>query len=130
MTFEEIGDHELIICDTNKKSSNGLTKRYLYNKLVISHLYEFGKQFWRKYSSNRKLLIIASNDGHEGTLEILLYYMIWKKKILKYLDSTLFDFLNCLFNDNLLKDTSIFLLSDHGTAMRSPYYINNFFQYE
>lgn len=45
MTFEEIGDHELIICDTNKKSSNGLTKRYLYNKLVISHLYEFGKQF-------------------------------------------------------------------------------------
>ena len=119
MTFEEIGDHELIICDPNKKSSNGLTKRCLYNKLVISHLYEFGKQFQRKYSLNRKLLIIASNDGHEGTLEIL-----------KYLDSTLFDFLNGLFNDNLLKDTSIFLLSDHGTAMPSPYYINNFFQYE
>lgn len=62
---------------------------------------------------------MASNDGHEGTLEIL-----------KYLDDTVYNFLNGLFNDNLLIDTTIFLLSDHGTAMPSPYYITNFFQYE
>lgn len=119
MTYDEVGDHELILCDPNRKHANALVKRCLYNKLTTAHLYEYGNQFWRKYNLNRKLLILASNDGHEGTLEIL-----------KYLDDTVYNFLNGLFNDNLLIDTTIFLLSDHGTAMPSPYYITNFFQYE
>ena len=119
MTFEEVGDHELIICDPNRKHTNALVKRCLYNKLAISYLYEYGNQFWRKYSNNRKFLSIASNDGHEGTLEIL-----------KYLDDSLYHFLYDLFNDNLLKDTTIFLLSDHGTAMPSPYYMTSFFKSE
>jgi hypothetical protein len=119
MTYEELGDHELIICDPNKKHPNSPVKRCLYNKLATSYLYEYGNQFWRKYIDNRKFLIIASNDGHEGTLEIL-----------KYLDNILFSFLNNLFNDNLLKETTIFLLSDHGTAMPSPYYSTTFFSYE
>jgi hypothetical protein len=38
--------------------------------------------------------------------------------------------LNNLFNDNLLKDTSIFLLSDHGVSLPSIYYLNDFFKYE
>ena len=119
MSFNEIGDHEFIICDPNKKSINSLVKRCLYNKLATAHLYEYGKQFWKKYSMNRKFLVIASNDGHEGTLEIL-----------KYLDNTLFNFLNDLYDNNLLKDTTILLLSDHGTAMPSPYYLSLFFQQE
>ena len=119
MTYEEVGDHELILCDPNRKHANALVKRCLYNKLTTAHLYEYGNQFWRKYNINRKLLIIASNDGHEGTLEIL-----------KYLDDTIYNFLNDLFNDNLFKDSTIFLLSDHGTAMPSPYYMTHFFQYE
>ena len=109
----------LLICDPNKKHPNSPVKRCLYNKLATSYLYEYGNQFWRKYIDNRKFLIIASNDGHEGTLEIL-----------KYLDNILFSFLNNLFNDNLLKETTIFLLSDHGTAMPSPYYSTTFFSYE
>ena len=119
MNYEEIGDHELILCDPNRKHANALVKKCLYNKLTTAHLYEYGNQFWRKYKNNRKFLIIASNDGHEGTLEIL-----------KYLDNTIFHFLNNLFNDNLFKDTTIFLLSDHGTAMPSPYYMTYFFQKE
>ena len=119
MTFEEVGDHELIICDPNRKHANALVKRCLYNKLTTSYLYEYGNQFWRKYYNNRKFLSIVSNDGHEGTLEIL-----------KYLDDSLHNFLYELFNDNLLKDTSIFLLSDHGTAMPSPYYMTSFFKSE
>lgn len=119
MKYEEIGDHELILCDPNRKHANLLVKKCLYNKLTISYLYEYGNQFWRKYKNNHRFLIIASNDGHEGTLEVL-----------KYLDNILFTFLNGLFNDNLLKDTTIFLLSDHGTAMPSPYYMTNFFQRE
>ena len=119
MTYEELGDHELIICDPNRKHTNSLVKRCLYNKLTTSYLYEYGNQFWRKYIDNRKLLIIASNDGHEGTLEIL-----------KYLDNLLFSFLNNLYNDNLLKETTVFLLSDHGTSMPSPYYTTFFYYSE
>ena len=119
MKYEEIGDHELILCDPNRKYANLLVKRCLYNKLTTSYLYEYGNQFWRKYKNNRRFLILASNDGHEGTLEVL-----------KYLDNTLFNFLNDLFKDNLLKDTTTFLLSDHGTGMPSPYYMNNFYQKE
>jgi len=119
MKFEEIGDHELILCDPNRKNANLLVKRCLYNKLTTAHLYEYGNQFWRKYNNNRRFLLIASHDGHEGTLEVL-----------KYLDNTLFNFLSGLFNDNLMKDTTIFLLSDHGTAMPSPYYMNHFYYKE
>ena len=119
MKFEEVGDHELILCDPNGKNANLLVKKCLYNKLTASYLYEYGNQFWRKYEDNSRFLIIASNDGHEGTLETL-----------KYLDNTLFNFLNDLFNDNLLKDTTVFLLSDHGTAMPSPYYLTHFYSVE
>ena len=57
-----------------------------------------------------------SNDGHEGTLEVL-----------KYSDNTIFNFLNNLFNENLLKDSSIFLVSDHGVGMPSIYYPYDFY---
>ena len=119
MKYEEIADHELILCDPNRKNANLLVKKCLYNKLTKSYLYEYGNQFWRKYKNIHRSLIIASNDGHEGTIEVL-----------KYLDDTLFTFLNDLINDNLLEHTTIFLLSDHGTAMPSPYYMNHFYQKE
>ena len=119
LTFDEIGDHEFLICDPNRIDPNIHTIRCLYNKLGSYYLYEYGKQFWLKYSKNRKLLIIASMDGHEGTLEIL-----------KYVDNIIYTFLNDLYNKNLLKDSSIFLLSDHGTTMPSPYYFTLFYQYE
>ena len=119
MTYEEIGDHEFLICVPHGVSSNSHTKRCLFNKISSTYLYEYGKQFWLKYSTNRKLLIIASMDGHEGTIEIL-----------KYVDNILFTFLNDLFSQNRLKDTVIFLMSDHGTTMPSPYYLSNFYQTE
>ena len=119
MREEEIGDHEFLMCDPNGINPNSHTKRCLYNKLATTHLYEYGKQFWIKYSKNRKFLIIETMDGHEGTLEIL-----------KYVDNVLYTFLNDLFNKNLLKDSSVFLLSDHGTTMPSPYYLTLFYKYE
>ena len=42
----------------------------------------------------------------------------------------MYEYFNKLFNDNLLKDTSIFLLSDHGVAIPSIYYLTQFFKYE
>lgn len=119
MTLAEISDHEMLICDPNMNHVNSNLKRCLYNKLSTAHAYEYGNQFWRKYNKNRKFLSIMTNDGHEGTLEIL-----------KYIDDIIFNFLNNLFNDNLFKETTIFLLSDHGTSIPSPYYINKFFLLE
>ena len=59
MTYDEVGDHELIICDPNRKHANALVKRCLYNKLTTSYLYEYGNQFWRKYKQNRRFLIFS-----------------------------------------------------------------------
>ena len=60
-----------------------------------------------------------TNDGHEGTLEVV-----------KYWDDIIYNFLNSLYNDNLLKDTTIFLLSDHGCGMPSVYFIYDFYKIE
>ena len=76
-------------------------------------------QFWRKYKDNRKFFLVVSNDGHEGTLEVV-----------KYDDNIIYNFLNNLFNDNLLNNTSIILLSDHGDKMPSIYYPYDFYRIE
>ena len=119
LTDEEMYDHQLLLCDPNKFSINNSIKRCLYGNLNAYYLCEYIEQFWRKYKNNRKYSLIVINDGHEGTLEVL-----------KYTDDILYNFLNTLFNDNLLKDSTIFLLSDHGCAMPAVYYINEFFQIE
>ena len=68
---------------------------------------------------NRKYASIITNNGHEGTLTIL-----------KYIDNIIYNFLNNLFNDNLLKDSSVILLSDHGASMPSIYYLFDFYPIE
>ena len=117
--LEEAYDHQFILCDPNTELININTIRCLYGKKVIEHLYEYGEQFWRKYKNNRKYLSIITNDGHEGTLETL-----------KYADDTIYNFLNNLFNDNLLKDTTVLLLSDHGSGMPSIYHFSDFYKIE
>jgi len=118
-TTEEAYDHQFIICDPNKEHININTIRCLYGKQNIEHLYDYGEQFWKKYKDNRKYLLIVSNEGHEGTLEVL-----------KYADDIIFNFLNNLFMNNLLKDSSIILLSDHGVGMPSIYYPYDFYKLE
>ena len=119
LTNEEVYDHQLILCDPNRDHFSINTIRCLYQKQTIEHLYEYSNQFWRKYKDNRKFLSIVTNDGHEGTLEVV-----------KYVDNIIFTFLNKLFNDNLLKDSSIILLSDHGVGMPSIYYLYDFYKLE
>ena len=119
LTKKEIYDHQFIICDPNIHHYNSYTIRCLYGKQISDHLYEYSNQFWRKYNNNRKFVTIITNDGHEGSLENL-----------KYIDDIIFNFLNNLFNDNLLKDSSIFLLSDHGVGMPSIYFLNDFYRIE
>lgn len=114
---DEICDYEFILCDPNMKNTNSMIKKCLYDKLNIEYQYEYGLQFWKKYKNNRKFLAIINNDGHEGTLEII-----------KYDDEIIFNFLNTLFQNNLLKETTILLLSDHGCPMPSLYHFTNFYR--
>ena len=69
--------------------------------------------------TNRKYSLISTNHGHEGTLSVV-----------KYVDDIIADFLNRLFNDGLLNETSIALVSDHGVGMPSIYYLYDFYQIE
>ena len=119
LTISEIDDHQMLLCDPNKENLNKVTIKCLYGKIHTEHLLEYTNQFWRKYNINRKFSLIVTNDAHEGTLESL-----------KYLDNIIFNYLNSLFNDNLFKESTIFLLSDHGVGMPSIYYLSNFYYYE
>lgn len=119
MKLEEVCDHEMIICDPNMMHLLTLKKRCLYNKLASEHQYEYGNQFWRKYNNNRKFLAILDCSGHEGTLEAL-----------KYQDDIIYNFLNNLYNDNLLKKTTVIFLSDHGVVIPSIYFFLDFYQLE
>ena len=118
-TEEEVYDHEFILCDPNQEHINLNTIRCLYGKQNFEHLLDYTEQFWKKYSSNRKFSFVISNYGHEGTLQVI-----------KYADYALSKFLTNLFNDNLLKDTTIILISDHGAHMPSLNYFSDFFQLE
>jgi hypothetical protein len=119
LSEEEVYDHQFLMCDPNAGHFNLNTIRCLYGKSISDHLFEYSEQFWRKYKNNRKFLNIVSNDGHEGTLEVL-----------KYIDDKIYNFLNNLYNTNLLKDSSIFLLSDHGVGMPSIYFFSDFYRIE
>ena len=118
-TQEDMYDHILLLCDPNNEHYNINTLRCLYGKHNTEYLLEYTNQFWEKYRNNRKYSIIIDNHGHEGTLTVI-----------KYIDEIYENFLNNLFNNNLLKDTTIFLLSDHGVGMPSLYYPTDFYQRE
>ena len=117
--LDEVFDHEFILCDPNQEHVNLRRIRCLYGKNDIEHLLNYSEQFWRKYAENRKFSLIVSNYGHEGTL-----------KVVKYADKFISKFLWNLFNDNLLKSTTVFLVSDHGTVMPSIYFIDKFYRLE
>ena len=119
LTDEETYDHQLLLCDPNLSHPSSLKIRCLYGNLNSYHLYEYINQFWRKYQRNRKLATIVINDAHEGTLQAV-----------KYTDDVIYNFLNSLYNDNLLKDSSVLLFSDHGCGMPSIYSLYEFYQIE
>ena len=119
MTFSELYDHQMLLCDTNSPRYSKPIRKCFYGKDNIAFLLEYSEQFWRKYQNNRKFSNIIINTAHEGTMEVL-----------KYVDEIIYNHLYSLYKDNLLKDSSIFLLSDHGVGVESIYYAFKFFALE
>ena len=113
-------DHENIamFCDENffswsytlYKGVASVLKRCLYGKYAFEYMIEYTKQFWEKYYDNKKFFRIHFNEGHEGTMELVTY-----------LSDPLLEFVKYFFDNNLLDDTFIFIVSDHGNHMPGPW---------
>ena len=109
-------DHEYASpsCDPNVFSlgfgffsgENGIKRKCLYGKESFEYALEYGIQFWKAYKNNRKFLRIVNTYGHEYSAEKA-----------KYSDEALYYFLNNLFYSNLLINTTIFIVGDHGNVL-------------
>ena len=109
----------MLLCDPNAPRYSKAIRKCLYGKDDVGFLFDYSEQFWRKYKNNRKFSTLIIDTAHEETGEVL-----------KYLDDVIFNYLNSLFNENLFKDSSIFLLSDHGLGIQSLFYIFEFYKIE
>lgn len=89
----------------NVKGINSSIKRCIYGKNSFEYVLDYGYQFWFKYKNNAKFLRLGFFDGNEKTGEVI-----------KYLDSFLYDFLEKLFNENMLENTVLFIASGQGNV--------------
>ena len=95
---------------------HSIRRRCLYGRDTFEYIIEYGEKFWAAYSKEHKFLRLSFQDAHEGTLEVV-----------KYLDEKLAEFLEKFDRKGYLKDTAVFLVSDHGNNMVGIY---NIFQFE
>ena len=115
-------DHENIamFCDPNffdwkypiYKGVASVLKRCLYGKYGFEYMIEYTKQFWKLYPDNKKFFRIHFNEGHEGSMELVTY-----------LADPLYEFVKYFFDNKLLDDTFMFIVSDHGNHMLGPWAI-------
>ena len=94
-------------------------EKCLYGKTISEHMINYATQFWEKYENNRKYFRIAFNYGHEKT-----------GAVIKYLDEPLFNMLQGFYKKGLLKDTAVFIVSDHGNQNDGVYDIMNSGEWE
>ena len=115
-------DHENVamFCDANYYNRDypypllqggfSAIRRCLYGRDTYEYVLEYGQKFWEAYKDNKKFLRLAFIDAHERTQEVV-----------KYLDEPLYLFLNNLLKKDLLLNTAIFFVSDHGNGMYGFY---------
>ena len=101
------------------KGAYSLLKRCFYGKEIHDYIFEYGKKFWETYIGNRKFLRLAFNDGHESSFEVI-----------QYIDDALYNFLNFFYENGYLRNTGLFILSDHGNHMPGLYNLLFAEQYE
>jgi hypothetical protein len=114
----EAYDHELsaIFCDPNFQDPKfyytifngpfGILHKCLYDKLTAYWSLDYAKQFLTKYKDEPKVFRAVLSDAHEGTGENV-----------KYIENDVLEFLDFFINEGHLKDSVLFIMSDHGYTM-------------
>ena len=71
---------------------------------------DYAKQFWEKYSKNKKYFRMGFNYGNEKT-----------GNVISYLDEPLYDFIFDYYNKGYFDNTALFIISDHGNIKSGIY---------
>ena len=106
-------DHEsyAYLCDPNYfQKENSVYERCLYGKPVSEYMINYTTQFFEKYSDNKKYFRMIFNYGNEPT-----------GNVLTYLDEPLYNMINQFYNNGILQNTSIFILSEQGNKNKGLY---------
>ena len=94
-------------------------ERCLYGHTVNYYMINYAKQFWEKYSNNKKYFRMAFNYGHEKT-----------GAVNSYLDEPLYDFFFELFDKGYFDNTALFIVSNNGNHNNGIYDIINYSEFE
>ena len=124
-------DHENVayLCDGNyfeiddpypsDRGAFSTKQRCLYGHPISYYMIEYLKQFWEKYSNNKKYFRIAFNYGHEKT-----------GAVISNLDEPLYDIIFNFYEKGYLYNTALFIVSDHGNQNDGIYNIINTSEFE
>ena len=108
-------DHENVayLCDGNyfeikdpypeDRGPYSLKERCLYGHPTSYYMINYAKEFWEKYSKNKKYFRIAFNHGHEPTTSVI-----------SHLDEPLYNFVFEYYDKGYFDNTVLFIVSDHG----------------
>ena len=91
---------------------NGIFRKCQYGKESFENVLDYTKKFWISYKDNKKFVRLVNTYAHEYSGEKS-----------KYTDEPLRDFLLDLYENSLLKDTTLFFVGDHGFALMGVYKI-------
>ena len=124
-------DHENIayLCDGNyfeindpypsNRGAFSIKERCLYGHTVSYYMINYAKEFWEKYSNNKKYFRMAFNYGHERT-----------GAVISNLDEPLYDFLFEFYDKGYFDNTALFIVSDHGNQNNGIFNIISSSQFE
>jgi uncharacterized metal-binding protein len=109
-------EHIALFCDPNYNQADNpytpflgaysVRRRCLHGKETNDYQLEYGYKFWETYKDMPKVLRMDFIDAHEGSMEVV-----------KYLDDKLEKFLLDLEENDLLEDTFLLFMADHGNNM-------------
>lgn len=114
-------DHEMnpFYCDPNFSDPNqpyqvfkgaySIIRKCMYGKDSGEFQVEYAKQFFTTYKDERKFFRMMFSDAHEGSMEVV-----------KYLDDYIVDYLQFLHDEGHMKESVVFIMTDHGTSMPGP----------
>ena len=115
-------DHENVayLCDGNyfeikdpypsDRGAFSLRERCMYGHPTSYYMINYAKEFWKKYSDNKKYFRMAFNYGHEKT-----------GNVISYLDEPLYNFLFEFYDKGYFENTALFIVSDHGNQNHGIY---------